>query len=294
MSFLRQIQIFRSVMISSTLAEAAERLALTQPAVTKQVRNLERTIGCNLFARDGHRLQPNDRARALFEQSEPAVSGMQNLERFARNLQRDVPQTLRIMAMPMIARLWLPDRLPMLLANNPNTNFVIGVGQSGRIIDMLESGGTDIGIALPSRRAGVDRSERLITSNGVCIVPLDHPLADKKIIHPRDIANEDFFLLGPTAPTRNAILEVFQNCNVELKIRAEIDLEETAVALVESGAGVSVIDSFSATVRKKSGAQIKICTMEPTVEMHIDIMHSFNPSDPELVRSTFDFLKSKQ
>ena len=291
-SFYRQIEVFRTVMTSSSLSAASGRLLISQPAITKQLKNLEDYVGTKLFLREGHRLQPTEHARRLLAQSESVMEGMQNLDRFARSLEQNTIQTLHIAAMPMIARLWLPKRVCGILARYPNVNVTVEVTRSSRILDMVETGQFDIGLALPVRPSGAIVSHDLLSNKAVCIFPIGHAFEKKNAIDPSDLIDEDFLLLGPLSHTRKDILAAFDQYDVLPNIRAEIELEELAVAMVETGAGVSIIDEYSARKRQEQGARIKFKPFKPSIMMDIQIMHNITPKSPDLVKTVMDrFLK---
>ncbi len=274
MSFYRQMHVFRTVMTSSSLAEAADRLFLTQPAVTKQIKSLEVHLDVQLFSRDGHRLQPNDLAQTLYDSSGEAIAAMQTLERNALNLRDRNKDPVRIVAMPMIARLWLPQRIGAVFEQAPGSEFTIRVARSERIREMLETGQADIGIGMLNRWSADFRTKPIIRSNAVVILPRNHPLAASSSLAPADLVEQDFFLLGAGSAIRQEILSAFSVSGMRPRIKAEIELEETTVTLVEAGLGVSVIDSYSAEHRQKSGSQIAIVPFEPRIVTHIGVMLS--------------------
>ncbi|PVH27261.1 LysR family transcriptional regulator [Pararhodobacter oceanensis] len=274
MSFFRRIQVFRTVMMSATLADAASRLFLTQPAVTKQLRSLEAHLGVRLFERSGHRLQPNRMAQALFRESESAVAEMEKLEGFALSLQRERERPLRIVVMPMIARLWLPERVSQLFQQMPETRFEVRVALSEKIIGLLDDDLADIGIGLIGRRISTKNAQLLLSTDAVAILPMGHHLSGAESISALDLADEKLILLDLASQARKEMLSAFASAGLTPNIQAEVELEETAVALVEAGQGVSVIDSYTAEQRRRSGAKIEIVMFEPRLAMQIGLMHN--------------------
>ena len=83
---LRQCEVFRAVMTASSITEAADRLGITQPAVSKMLAQIERDPGFPLFLREHRRLVPTPEAQALFKEVERAFLGLEHLTRFARDL----------------------------------------------------------------------------------------------------------------------------------------------------------------------------------------------------------------
>lgn len=292
MSFFRQMHIFRTVMTSSSLAEAATRLFLTQPAVTKQIKSLEAHLDVTLFSRDGHRLQPNDIAQSLYDTSGEAITAMQNLERDALSLRDRARDPVRIVAMPMIARLWLPQWTGILFEQAPEAEFAFRVARSEQIRDMLQTNQADIGIGLLNRWSADFRARTIITSNAVAILPRGHVLASRRSLAPADLAAEDFFLLGTGSSIRQEILSAFSISGIRPKIKAEIELEETTVSLVESGLGVSVIDSYSAEHRQKNGSGIAIVPFEPGIVTHIGVMLNRQSQGKAFTSEIFDMLSA--
>ncbi|MEM9578585.1 MAG: LysR family transcriptional regulator [Pseudomonadota bacterium] len=272
MSFFRQIHVFRTVMTSASLTEAARKLFLTQPAVTKQIKALELHLGVELFNREGHRLQPNSRAQALFKSSLGAFEAMQALERDALKLREEGQNPIRIVAMPMVARLWLPRHIGRLFAQAPDTEFKIRVARSERISELLLNNQADIGIGMLNRLNVELNMEVLFSSNAVVILPEGHALASRPSISPGDICDEDFLLAGDGSPLRQDILSAFSNAGVSPKLKAEIELEETTIALVDAALGVAIVDSYSAQQRKADGARIAIVPFRPTLTAYIGLM----------------------
>lgn len=290
MSFYRQMHVFRTVMTSSSLAEAANRLFLTQPAVTKQIKSLEAHLDVQLFSRDGHRLQPNDVAQTLYENSGNAIVAMQDLERNALSLRDRTREPIRIVAMPMIARLWLPQRIGAVFEQATGSEFSIRVARSERIRELLETEQCDIGIGMLNRWSADFHTKPIIKSNAVVILPRNHPLASSSSLTPADLVEQDFFLLGAGSSIRQDILSAFSVSGVRPRIKAEIELEETTVTLVEAGLGVSVIDSYSAEHRQKNGSQIAIVTFEPRIVTHFGVMLSRQSRANIVASRIFDLL----
>lgn len=292
MSFYRQIRVFRTVMTSGSLAEAASRLFLTQPAVTKQLHALEAQIGARLFSREGHRLRPNKIAHALFNESESPIAAMLSLENFARHIRsEEAALALRIVAMPMVARLWLPDHVGRLFEAMPGVTFEFRVAPSVRVAEMLEQGQADIGIARVDRRTSHKSSRALLTTTAVCILPRGHMLGRKAVITPTDVAGENFILLAHAPFMREDVLAAFASEGITPFVKADVELEETAVVLVEAGYGVSVIDSFSAHRRRAAGAAIEIVEFRPLISMQIGVIRGHNVRNPDLVKTAIECLE---
>lgn len=81
---LRQCEVFRAVMEAGTVTEAAHRLRISQPAVSKMLAQLERDLGLRVFLRQRRRLVPTPEGRALHQEVQRAFVGLEYLNSFCR------------------------------------------------------------------------------------------------------------------------------------------------------------------------------------------------------------------
>lgn len=290
MSFYRQMEVFRAVMTCGSLTGAADRLLVTQPAISKQLQALEGHLRVQLFHREGGRVRPTDAARDLFAQSERAFASMHSLNRFALELARSAPKHVRICAMPMISRLWLPGKLDIVLEQHPDLSVTISTATSAQIMDLIETDQIDIGIALPVRPVGSCITEPLIRTRAVCVFPVGHALSKFDEVTPADIAGEHFLLLGPVVATRRSILDAFAEYGIQPRIRAEIDVADLAISLVAGGHGVSVIDDMTARTYEGLGKQIEMRPFKPILDLEIAIYLNHSVSEVPKARQVFEEL----
>ena len=104
----RQLEAFRAVMEAGTVTVAAERLYITQPAVSRLIQDLESALALTLFERRRGRLAPTVEAQALYEEVERSFSGLDKIAQAAADIRSLSRGTLRIAAMPALALGFLP------------------------------------------------------------------------------------------------------------------------------------------------------------------------------------------
>ena len=100
---LRQIEVFRAVMEAGTVTGAATRLHVSQPAVSKQLRALEEDLGFAVFDRAHGRLIATAEAHALYDQAERVFTGVDQLQRFGRDLNEAKHGHLVVAALPLLS-----------------------------------------------------------------------------------------------------------------------------------------------------------------------------------------------
>lgn len=177
---LRHLQCFVTVAQEQNLGRAAERLNLSQPAVSKTLAELEQLAGCQLVVRGrfGARLT-TDGERFLSH----AVSVTEALEDAARAISkggRAHHETLRVTALPTVAPDILPAALAQLREQYPQVRVLVDIATNNRLLEKLKSGEADVAVgrmADPQLMVGLS-FELLYVEPLVAVVQPAHPLVD--------------------------------------------------------------------------------------------------------------------
>ena len=104
----RQIEAFRAVMLTGAMTTAAEMIQVSQPAVSRLVRDLEHELGLTLFRRRGNLVVPTPEATALMTEVERSFVGLAQISAFADDLRRGRTGSLRVAALPTMAAGFAP------------------------------------------------------------------------------------------------------------------------------------------------------------------------------------------
>ena len=241
----RQLEAFRAVMEAGSVTRAAIALHISQPAVSKLLASLARDCGFALFERSGNRLIPTAEAMLLSAEVERAFVGTEQIARHVANIRDLRSGRLSIVAFPALATRALPHFITSFLADHPETSVSLLARSSQPLVDWVAAQQADIGIGLmASDRAGVV-FESIGGFDGVCILPLGHRLARKRIVHASDLADETFISLGMEDRSRFRVDQAFERIAIRRRLTIEAHQSEAACAFTAAGAGVSVVDPFS-------------------------------------------------
>ncbi|MDE1005922.1 MAG: LysR family transcriptional regulator, partial [Paraburkholderia fungorum] len=134
---IRQLEAFRAVMLYQTVTLASEMLHISQPATTRLLADLERSVAFKLFDRVKGRLHPTVEGQALFEEVQRSLAGVDRISRAAddiRNLRRG---TLQIAAAPSIALSLLPHAIADYLKSKPDAHVSLASHSSRTVVDMV-------------------------------------------------------------------------------------------------------------------------------------------------------------
>lgn len=263
----RQIEAFRALMLTSSTVRAAELMHITQPAVSRLVRELQEALGLTLFERVGNRLRPTHDARALYAEVERSFVGLDRIAQAARELSTRRAGTLRIAAMPALCNGILPRCAAEFLASHERLELELYGMSSRSVMDWVVSEQCDIGLAAAPVEEGAVTVLEMPIVQYVAVVPPGHRLARRAVIRARDLDGEAFIAPGSSTRSRFRIDDVLAKYGVTPKARVKTPLSGIACALVAARAGVSVVDPFTAQEFASRGVVVK--RFEPAIDFQV-------------------------
>ncbi|MGO8910631.1 MAG: LysR substrate-binding domain-containing protein [Bradyrhizobium sp.] len=240
----RQVEAFRAVMTTGSVTSAATMMHVTQPAVSRLIRDLEASLKLALFERRGNRLEPTAEAGHLFAEVERTFVGLSRISQFAEELRVRRAGSLRIAGMPAVTCGFLSRLVGRFIARRPEVAVTLHGLPSHLIADGVAAGRYDFGIA----EASVERPGLLVETlpiKAVAAVPQDDPLARRQILGPKDFEDRSFVSLGQATLFRSRIDATL--AGVRRRQLIETQLTEIACILVAERAGVSLVDPLSAS-----------------------------------------------
>jgi DNA-binding transcriptional LysR family regulator len=266
----RQIEAFRAVVQLGSMTNAADLLGISQPAVSRLIRDLESHLGLRLFRREGNRLLPTHEALVLFEEVDLHYRGFARIQRVASDLRRQSAGSLRIAAPHSLATFFLTDVTSRFLAEQPSVGVSIASFHSTLISERVALRQYDLGLVqILGDHPGVTVAS-LPPPPAVCIVPKDHPIAGHDVLTPHLLADQSFISLGPSSPLRARIDALFGELSIERRQIIEADLASTVCALVSRGLGVSIVDPFAASAMDRQNVVAR--PFEPTIPFDVAVV----------------------
>ena len=282
----RQIEAFRAVMLSGSVTAAAGLLNITQPAVSRLLRDLQQALDIPLFERRGARLLPTSEALSLYGEVERSFIGLDRIMQAAADLRGRRAGTLRIAALPALANGFLPRFVGRFLADRPKLDLALHGLVSHIVLDWVASGQCDLGFAAVPVEHPAVALERMPPVPVVAVMPEGHRLAARKRLRPEDFEGEPFVALGPFTLLRHRIDGLFADRGVTRVQRVETPLSEIACALVAAGVGLSLVDPFTAQEYATRGVAVR--PFEPRIHFEFAALHSTQRSIPRVGREFID------
>lgn len=243
---LRQVEVFRSVMTTGTTARAAEVLHISQPAVSKAVAELERTIGFALFHRVKGRLQPTAEGRLLFREVEQTFTGLAHLRGAAARIRDYGSGELRIGCLSALSTNVLPRALAAFMARHPQVAVTFQARASLVVRDLVASGQFDLGIVADEIDKTAVEVRPFARYRVALALPEGHALAACEVVHPSDLDGQAFIALAPEDTTRSEAEALMEAVGSRPRVILETPYSTTICAMVAAGIGVGLVNPLTA------------------------------------------------
>jgi DNA-binding transcriptional LysR family regulator len=242
---LRHLRYFVTVAELLNFTKASQRLRVAQPALSRQIRDLEDELGVKLLSRTKRSVQLTAAGAVFLREVSDILRHADEAKRLAQRAARGEIGRVAIGFMGSAAGPFLPRVIRAYLQRNRAVELHLVEMTPEQQLPALESGAIDIGFSRPFPKETRDwlDSELIYTDRLVLALPRDHPLAARPQVNLRDVADESFVQFH-----RRGAPNLFDSC-VALCRRArftprivyEANLMATALTLVESGLGASLV-----------------------------------------------------
>lgn len=280
---LRQIETFAAVMKCGTTARAAEVLGITQPAVSRSVVELERSVGFPLFARIRNRLVATPEGRMLYEEVKVTFQGLDSIKATAARIRDHGSGEIRVVS---AGHSVIPKAVAIFRKRHPNVRITLHILPSREVRSLIASGRFDVGLAPDLIETAGIVHHSFISRDALCALPPGHELASRKSISPRDLDGVPFIAYLPEDRFRHRIDAILRTAGAAPRIVVETAFAPTALALVAAGVGVTLTPPHSVVNR----SSLVLKPFKPGIEVRVFLLLPSDRPKSQLVRDFIDAL----
>lgn len=243
---LREIEVFHTVMRTGSASKAARLLNVSQPAVSQSLRKLEAYAGIALFQRLRGKLHPTQEAAALFAEVNRCYVGLDAIEHRIRSLRQFGVGRIRLACLPGLGMGFVPRVLKEMSLQERKMTVSLQILGSRQVRERLLASESDIGLMADEvALTGLEHSP-FATYEGVVALPVGHPLAAQKVVHPRELVRYPMIALNPEDSASQRLDGVFREHGVRPEILVETPYTFSICELVRQGLGVGVVNAVTA------------------------------------------------
>lgn len=261
---LRQLRYLEALAKHRHFGRAAEACAVTQPALSMQIRDLERQLGVDLVERRHGDVVLTDVGREVARRGERMLADARDLVDFAQHRAGPLTGRLILGVIPSIAPYVLPRVLPVLQRRYPNLQVELRETQTKVLVEELQDGSVDVVmLALPIAEAdGEIETATLFDDPFVLAVPESDPLAVRTRVSPSDIDQEKLILLEEGHCLRDQALAYCAGPRRDKTMSLGATSLTTVMQMVANGYGVTLVPQIAVDVEVRDG-RVKLLRFAP-------------------------------
>lgn len=262
---LRQLRIFLAVAELRHFHRAAERLHLTQPAVSRQVAELERALGVRLFDRHTRGVLPTEAGQYLQHALSRVLDDLEAVLAHAHAEGERQRGTVRVAAVPTLSAGLMPACIAACAARYPELDIRLHDQVQTLVLDQVRGGEVDFGLVVEPADTGDFDSETIMYDDFVLVCPPSHPLAGYRRIPWLKLHDARLVLLDHASGSRRLIDEALQRQGIHVRVVQQTGHAHTAFRMVEAGLGMTITPALSLP----APGELVVRPLQPTVRRAI-------------------------
>lgn len=291
---LRVLRYFLTVAQEGNITTAAARLHVTQPTLSRQIRDLERELGEELFVRHSHSVSLTAAGTLLYERARDIVNladqTAEEFRTFGNDVEGDVyfgaaeTREMRLMARA-IGR--MQEKYPRIVVHMTS-------GNAADLCSHLDNGTLDF--ALLSQPLNLNRYEYLDFPKAnywVLYTRRDNPLAEKEEIHPEDLVGEPLIVSSQSmrAIAGNAVVEWYGDLLRQMRVVADFNLPFNGAVLAQEGIGSLV--TWDGIVDTSPETGLVGIPLAPRIESRLSLAWRKNPTFSQAAQQFLDYFREE-
>ncbi|HEX3266752.1 MAG TPA: selenium metabolism-associated LysR family transcriptional regulator [Gaiellaceae bacterium] len=292
----RQLAAFCAVVERKSFSQAAERLGVTQPAVSLQVRSLEKRLGRTLLDRSGRRVEPTEAGLALYRGAQRmlALEG-QLIEELDAGEEGELRGSLEVGASTGPGSTVVPVLLCEFQQDNPGVAVSLSISDTQSVVDRVAERELELGVVGAARRRRGVVFEPFFRDEVVLACPPGHRFAGRTVSL-EQLRQESLIVMQEGAGVRQVIEDELRRAGTrlrDLEPRLELGLQESVKSAVAAGYGVTFISRAAIDADLAAGtlSSARVKGLEPARQ--ISLVRSAGRSPTRAAEAFLTFAKER-
>jgi DNA-binding transcriptional LysR family regulator len=290
---LRQLQVFRAVCETLSYSRAAESMALTQPAVSLQMRQLEELIDQPLFEYVGKKLYITDAASSLLNASNDIFQRLDELDMQLSDLRGSLKGQLRLSA-ESSAKYLSPHLLAAFQRRYPDVSPLLRVVNRAQILHRLSENKDDLVImSLVPEDMAVEFMP-FLNNPIIAVAPVEHPVCQIDNLTLKELQEWTLLIREPGSGTRKACEEFFQQKRVHFSKTLELNSQEAQREGVVAGLGLAFLPRHAVHLELKAGVLRELPVKELPLYRSWCLVHARGKRLSPVAQAFVDFIREER
>ena len=251
---VRHFSLVSEIASTGSVTRAAERLHLTQSALSHQLRDVESRLGIQLFLRLGKKMVLTPPGERVLSAARRVLDEINRTEEDLKLMSQDGKGVLRLCTQCNTGYHWLPPLLQSFHRKYPGVDVQIMVNATDRPIEALLDGQIDLAVVTSDVNDKRLAAEPLFDDELVAVVAPSHPFARRASIQAEDFADEHLIIYSADPQDSYTFLRILRPAHVQPARVSQVPLTEAILELVKAGLGVSVMARWAIEPAIKAGA----------------------------------------
>jgi DNA-binding transcriptional LysR family regulator len=250
-----QLRIFYAVARHKSFSRAAEALEISQPAVSIQVQELEKTLGIALVHRKARGLQLTEVGETVYSYAHRIFSLSSEMQEAIQDIQGLGTGHLVLGASTTPGEYILPVAIGRFRQHYPGVQVELKISNTRSIVNQILRRELDLGMigSRPESRADELEMSTYVMDEIVLVAGPDHPLANRSRLPLSEVVEEGLVIREQGSATRKTAEECFAHLGIQARIAIELGSNQAVKLAAEAGVGVGVISRFGIGAEVKAG-----------------------------------------
>lgn len=247
---LADLQAFIQIYQTKNISRAAEQLNMTQSALSKRLHTIQNIVGVTLVSTQNRRqLEITEAGESFYRYAKLITTQYSLMQTELQEYQTLKRGSLLIGTVPILSQYGLMQALTKFMADYPQINLRLQELEGDQLVEKLQTNSFDIAIVRDLQTEHLNKSyqsENLYRDQLMVILPVTHPLAQKKEISMTELADFEFTLLPPGSGVYEQVISLCEHAGFTPNVRFESTHIETILSVVENSQQVTLLFQRSA------------------------------------------------
>lgn len=282
---LRQLRVFQAVIELGGFSRAGDALGLTQPAVSRAVRELEQALDLRLFDRTTREVEPTAAARRLQGKLTRVLEALQDALGEARMEGAQAHGVVRVASSPTLSASLMPLLIARCRQRYPQLKLVLHDQVQRLNIDAVTGGQVDFGLVVEPDAAAALDSEPLLEDDLWLVCRSDHALAGQDAAHWSQLDGQPLVLLDHSSGSRRLIDDLLARHGLACEVAQQLGHSQSVFRMVAAGLGLSVAPGLA--MPPPAGGGLSVLPLLPVERRRIVLIKRPNRSLSPLARKVW-------